>query len=159
MLVPVDPVGWNFTVSDNLDTFNREVAVSITTTGLLQSWTARLSPNTREIQWLQTYSLETLLKGPSLIGGSSMHKVAIVDCNKTLLTIWDTKNGQLEYQYEFDGEEYVRDLDWTCTPDSQSILAVGFSHKVILFSQLRYDYLNAGPAWAPFQQVDIQGYV
>ncbi|KAF3942287.1 hypothetical protein ABW19_dt0204590 [Dactylella cylindrospora] len=152
MLVPVDPVGWNFTVSDNLDTFNREVAVSITANGLLQSWTARMSPSGDEVQWLQTYSLETLLNNPSLIGGSSMHKVAVIDSQKTQLTIWDTRNAQLEYRFSFDEGDYVRDLDWTCTPDSQSILSVGFAQKVILFSQLRYDYLNAGPAWASFRQ-------
>ncbi|KAF3159077.1 regulator of (H+)-ATPase in vacuolar membrane [Orbilia oligospora] len=152
MLVPVDPVGWNFTVSDNLDSFNRDVAVSITSKGLVQSWTARMNPNSKEVQWLQTSSLETLLTEPSLIGGSSMHKVAVIDNQKTLLTIWDTRNAQLEHKFGFDEGEYVRDLDWTCTPDSQSILAVGFAHKVILFSQLRYDYLNAGPAWAPFRE-------
>ncbi|KAK6346943.1 regulator of (H+)-ATPase in vacuolar membrane [Orbilia brochopaga] len=151
-LVPVDPVGWNFTVSDNLDTFNREVAVSITSSGLVQSWTARMSPSTDEVQWLQTSSIETSLDQPSLIGGSSMHKVAVIDHDKTLLTIWDTRNAQLEHKVTFDEGEFVRDLDWTCTPDSQSILAVGFAHKVVLFSQLRYDYLNAGPAWAPFRQ-------
>ncbi|KAK6537693.1 regulator of (H+)-ATPase in vacuolar membrane [Orbilia ellipsospora] len=152
MFVPVDPVGWNFTVSDNLDTFNREVAVSITLSGLVQSWTARMAPDENEVQWLQTSSLETLLDDPSLIGGSSMHKVAVIDSQKTLLTIWDTRNAQLEYKFSFDEGEYVRDLDWTCTPDSQSILAVGFAQKVVLFSQLRYDYLNAGPAWASFRQ-------
>ncbi|EPS40624.1 hypothetical protein H072_5490 [Dactylellina haptotyla CBS 200.50] len=157
MFVPVDPVGWNFTVSDNLDTFNREVAVSITPGGLVQSWTAKMATSENEVQWLQTSSLETLLDEPSLIGGSSMHKVAVIDSQKTMLTVWDTRNTQLEYEFVFEEGEYVRDLDWTCTPDSQSILAVGFAQKVVLFSQLRYDYLNAGPAWASFRQFNTNG--
>jgi hypothetical protein len=50
----------------------------------------------------------------------------------------------------------IRDLDWTSTPDNQSILAVGFPHKVVLLSQLRYDYLDSGPSWTQIREIRIR---
>jgi hypothetical protein len=35
-------------------------------------------------------------------------------------------------------------------------LAVGFPQKVILLSQLRYDYLDAGPSWAQIREIRIR---
>jgi hypothetical protein len=47
-------------------------------------------------------------------------------------------------------------LDWTSTPDDQSILAVGFKHRALLLSQMRYDYLDKGPAWASIREINIR---
>ena len=156
MLLAVDPVGWTATLTGSLDRFSREVATSISPTGLLRSWSARVSPATEEVNWLALWAVETGIKSASLIRGSSLGKVAIVSSERYDLTIWATRSAQLEYQMLFEKCDTVRDLDWACTPDSQSILAVGFTHKVVLLSQLRYDYLHKGPSWAPFREVKIQ---
>jgi hypothetical protein len=72
------------------------------------------------------------------------------------LTIWNTRSAQLEYEETFDGQGVIQDLDWSSTPDNQSILAVGFPHRVVIYAQLRYDYLNAGPSWVQIRDVRIR---
>jgi hypothetical protein len=57
---------------------------------------------------------------------------------------------------DYKAHRSIQDLDWTSTPDAQAILAVGFQHRVILLSQMRFDYLNKGPAWAPIHEINIR---
>src|SRR2546430_946309 len=75
------------------------------------------------------------------------------------LTIWDTRVSRFslheEFRRTFPPEDIIRDLDWTSTPDSQSILAVGFPRRVVLFCQQRYDYLNSGSMWIAFMSYDM----
>lgn len=156
MIVPVDPVGWNATLSGTLDTFSREVAITVNACGLIQSWTAKIFDDESSLRWLATSTVDTGIPNPSLAKGNSIRKIALVNSKRSELTIWDSRAAQLEYQQHFESMDVIRDLDWTSTPDSQSILAVGFPHRVVLMCQLRYDYLNAGPAWAPFREVKIR---
>ncbi|KAI5797674.1 RAVE protein 1 C terminal-domain-containing protein [Geopyxis carbonaria] len=155
-VVPVDPVGWNAVLSENLDMFSREVMTTVCSSGLLKSWTVKVFQEESEVRWLATSRVNTSIKNPSLAKGNSIRKFALVDASRSELTIWDSKAGTLEYRKQFADTDVIRDLDWTSTPQSQSILAVGFPTKVILMCQLRYDYLNAGPAWAPFREINIQ---
>ncbi|KAI5821217.1 RAVE protein 1 C terminal-domain-containing protein [Pyronema omphalodes] len=156
-LIPVDPVGWNAVLSENLDMFSREVATSMSKSGVLRSWTVKVNKEDSSLKWLATSSVETNIKNPSLARGNSIRKIALVDESRTDLSIWDSKAGQLEFQnkYTLDKDDLIKDLDWTSTSQSQSILAVGFRNRVILMTQLRYDYLNAGPAWGAFREIDI----
>lgn len=159
MIMPVDPVGWNATLSATLDTFSREVAITVNASGLLQSWAAKVEQEEGEessLRWLATSTVDTSIPNPSLAKGNSIRKIALVNADHSELTIWDSRAAQLEYCRHFASQDVIRDLDWTSTPDSQSILAVGFPHRVVLICQLRYDYLNAGPAWAPFREVKIR---
>lgn len=160
MILPVDPVGWNATLSGTLDTFSREVAITVNASGLLRSWTAKISQEDEgtepSLRWLATSTVDTSIPNPSLAKGNSIRKIALVNSERSELTIWDSRAAQLEYRRHFESQDVIRDLDWTSTPDSQSILAVGFPHRVVLMCQLRYDYLNAGPAWAPFREVKIR---
>jgi hypothetical protein len=55
--------------------------------------------------------------------------------------------------------EDINDLDWTSTDDSQSILAVGFAHRVVLLCQQRMTYFDQEATWGIFGQVDISEYV
>lgn len=161
MIMPVDPVGWNATLSATLDTFSREVAITVNASGLLQSWAARVEQEEGEessLRWLATSTVDTSIPNPSLAKGNSIRKIALVNADRSELTIWDSRAAQLEYRRHFASQDVIRDLDWTSTPDSQSILAVGFPHRVVLMCQLRYDYLNAGPAWAPFREVKIRDF-
>lgn len=150
---PVDPAGSIMTISGFLDVFARDVAISFTTDGILRSWTARVDLTDRCVKWLLTSTVETGVANSPLANGSSIRKVAVVDDQKTELTIWDTREGQLEYTDHFG--DAIKDLDWTSTPDNQSVLAVGFSHQVLLLAQLRYDYLDGGPAWRAIKEVRL----
>lgn len=80
----------------------------------------------------------------------------MVDQTRTGLTIWDTSGGQLEFEETFSDAEIIQDLDWTSTPDVQSVLAVGFPHRIVLLTQLRYDYLSARPAWTVIRDICIR---
>src|SRR5579859_4903852 len=75
------------------------------------------------------------------------------------LTIWDTRVSRFsvheEFRNTFPPEDIIRDLDWTSTPDNQSILAVGFPRRVVLFCQQRYNYLNSGSMWIAFMSYDM----
>lgn len=156
--VRVDPVGWQATVGiDHLDTFQRDVLATISPTGSFRSWTASLS-STGLIEWLETSCLETGKENTSRIEVSSIRKLAIANHDATELSIWDVKNQILEFQKEFPPEYPLADLDWTCTPDFQSLLAVGSARMVTVYSQLRFDYTNKTPSWAPVKRIDISQY-
>ena len=155
-VLPVDPAGSTLIASGFLDTFAKDIAISYTYGGTLHAWTAVIEDSRDAVKWLKTSTLDTGMANPSLASGNAMRKTALVDASRNRLTIWDQKNGQLEYDTTFESFESIRDLDWSATPDNQSILAVGFPFKIILLAQLRYDYLNAGPAWAPIREIRIK---
>lgn len=153
-VLPVDPAGSAPLVSGFLDVFARDVAVSYTHSGRVEFWTARVGD--RKVDWLSTASMETGISEPALASGSTMKKAALVNSNRTAVTIWDIKGARLEYNQEFEAQNSIQDLDWTSTPDLQSILAVGFPSRVLLLAQMRFDYLNKGPAWAPIREISIR---
>jgi WD40 repeat protein len=155
-VLPVDPAGSATVISGFLDTFARDVAISYTTSGQIKSWTVRVNEEARKLEWLQTSSVDTSISNPSLASGTSIRKAALVDAERTTLTIWNTRSAQLEFEETFEGNGAIQDLDWSSTPDNQSILAVGFPHRVVIYAQLRYDYLNAGPSWVQISDVRIR---
>jgi WD40 repeat protein len=155
-VLPVDPAGSAPAISGFLDTFARDIAISCTTAGEIKSWTARIDAEKRTVDWLLTSSVDTSVRNPSLASGTSIRKAALVDADRTTLTIWNTRSAQLEYEETFEGNGIIQDLDWSSTPDNQSILAVGFPHRVVIYAQLRYDYLNAGPSWVQIRDVRIR---
>ena len=155
-VLPVDPAGSVPFISGFVDTFARDVAISCTHAGILTSWTAKVDLPNSTVHWLSTATVETGIVRPSLASGSSIRKTALVDEQRTGLTIWDTRGGRLEFDRRFEAQDVIQDLDWTSTPDDQSILAVGFPHRVLLLAQLRYDYLDAGPAWELIREIRIR---
>jgi WD40 repeat protein len=155
-VLPVDPAGSAPAISGFLDTFARDIAISYTKSGVIKSWTARVNAEDQKLDWLLTSEVETGVKNPTLASGTSIRKAALVDDERTTLTIWNTRSAQLEYQETFEGNGAIQDLDWSSTPDNQSILAVGFPHRVVIYAQLRYDYLNAGPSWVQIRDVRIR---
>ena len=152
-VLPVDPAGLETSISGFLDVFALDVALSYTANGTLTTWTAKVEPDKSTVDWLQTATVPTGIIRPSLASGSSTRKAALVDEARTGLTIWDTSGSQLEFEENYTAHDVIQDLDWTSTPDVQSILAVGFPHRVLLLSQLRYDYLDSGPAWATIREI------
>lgn len=156
-VLPVDPAGSLATMSGFLDVFATDIALAYSASGTLWMMTARLDENSRRIEWLMTSTVDTGIPHIPLASGSSIRKAALIDRSRTRLTIWDTTGSQLEYDQRFPETDMIRDLDWTSTPDNQSILAVGFPHRVLLLSQLRYDYLDSRPAWAAIHEIHIRG--
>ena len=155
-ILPIDPAGLPPTVPGFLDVFAKDLAVSYTNKGVLRAWTAIVEPQNRRVKWLITSSTETDIDSPSLASGSSIRKIAVIDKSKTGLSIWDSRNSQLEFEVRYEPSDTVRGLDWSSTPDQQSILAVGFPFRIVILAQMRYDYLNAGPAWAPIREISIK---
>ena len=155
-VVPIDPAGSPPILTGPLDTFAKDVALSYTEAGVLQTWTAKVNPEDNTVDWLPTSTFATGIDRPFLASGSSTRKIALVNSPRNGLTIWDTCSAQLEFDKEYSPQEVVQDLDWTSTPDQQSILAVGFPYKVIVLAQIRYDYLDKGPAWAPIREISIR---
>lgn len=155
-VLPVDPAGSAPVISGFLDTFARDIAISYSKSGVIKSWTARVNAEKQRLDWLMTSEVETSISDPSLASGTSIRKAALVDADRTTLTIWNTRSAQLEYEEKFEGNGVIQDLDWSSTPDNQSILAVGFPHRIVVYAQLRYDYLNAGPSWVQIRDIRIR---
>ncbi|KAK9450684.1 RAVE protein 1 C terminal-domain-containing protein [Limtongia smithiae] len=161
-VLSVDPVGWTAELTGSIDSYARDVVTSISSEGMVRSWTARMAHGATDpsgsVQWLETASVDTGIKSLNLAKGSTMKKIALVDESSTRLTIWDIGEQHLEYEERFKEGDTIKDLDWTCTPDSQSILAIGFSNRVLLYCQLRFDYTKELPAWAVFREINIRRY-
>ncbi|OJJ35113.1 hypothetical protein ASPWEDRAFT_492490 [Aspergillus wentii DTO 134E9] len=155
-ILPVDPAGPKAKTSEFFDIFSPDIALTYTRSGIVRTWTAKVDKVNSRAEWLLTSTIETGIENISLASGSSIRKAALVDEDRTHLTIWDTSGAQLEFEERFSEHDVIRDLDWTSTPDMQSILAVGFPHKVILLSQLRYDYLDSRPSWTQVREIRIR---
>jgi RAVE protein 1 C terminal len=155
-VLPVDPAGSLSATTDFLDIFATDIALAYSVSGTLRMMTARIDRKRGRIEWLMTSTVETGIPHISLASGSSIRKAAVVDQPRNRLTIWDTTGSQLEYDQLFSKADIIQDLDWTSTPDNQSILAVGFPHRVILLSQLRYDYLDSKPAWTAVHEFRLR---
>lgn len=155
-ILPVDPAGPKVETSKFFDSFSTDIALSYTHSGVVRTWTAKVDPANSRVDWLLQSTVETGITNPGLASGSSIRKAALVNEDRTHLTIWDTNNAQLEFEEHFAPHDIIRDLDWTSTPDKQSILAVGFPHKVVLLSQLRYDYLDSRPSWTQVREIWIR---
>ncbi|RAL17097.1 WD repeat protein [Aspergillus homomorphus CBS 101889] len=155
-ILPVDPAGREAEISGFFDLFSPDIALSYTKNGTVRTWTVKVDRENNRVDWLLTSTVETGITNLSLASGSSIRKAALVDEGRTHLTIWDTNDAQLEYEEHFSQQDSIRDLDWTSTPDMQSILAVGFPYKVILLSQLRYDYLDSRPSWTQIREIWIR---
>lgn len=154
-VLPVDPAGSAPVASGFLDVFTRDVAVSYTHSGRVEFWTARVGHHGKGVEWLSTCHMETGVSNPALVSGASK-KAALVNSSRSSLTIWGVRGERLEYTQDFENGNTIKDLDWTSTPDNQAILAVGFPHRVLLICEMRFDYLNKGPAWAPIREINIR---
>lgn len=75
------------------------------------------------------------------------------------LTIWDSHESEFASGLEYSGHftTPVNDLDWSSTPDAQSILAVGFLDHVDIYYQQRMTYFDDAPGWAICHRIDLSG--
>ena len=78
LVTAVDPMGWRATInSESLDAFTREVLVTVSKCGRLQTWTTNLSQRSRSLNWLNLSTVPTNISIPSLVHGTSERKVAM----------------------------------------------------------------------------------
>lgn len=158
----VDVMGWSSTLNlSSLSSFDQEVFQSISKDGLLQTWMARvLGDDKAEISEIS--KVQTSIKSATMIKGSTSKKVAVVSENNRRLSIFDTRSSEFSEKEEFSSvfDDYgpINDLDWTSTPNSHSILAVGFLHDVILLCQNRRSYMNDIPCWSRIRRYNLLEY-
>jgi hypothetical protein len=74
----VDPMGWRATInSESLDVYTREVLVTVSKNGCLQTWTTNLSKTKDTLSWLNLSTVHTGISEASLVHGTSERKVAM----------------------------------------------------------------------------------
>lgn len=74
----VDPMGWTATInSESLDVYTREVLITVSKSGKLQTWTTNLSRSSKTLTWLNLSTVPTNISNASLIHGTSERKVAM----------------------------------------------------------------------------------
>lgn len=147
IIAPIDPVG-QFYRND------RPIISLIDSNGIVKTFSGKIENN--RIEWVLQNVLHSQITDSTYIRGSSISKFAIVDDSKLRLTIWDLNRNVLEYEETF--ENPIRDIDWTCTSNNQSILAVGFEDYSLLYTQQRYDYTNNTPTFQVIKKIDITNF-
>ncbi|KAI0652289.1 WD repeat-containing protein [Trametes meyenii] len=117
----------------------------------------------QKIGWKCTGQVRTGRKGLSMARCSSAKKSVLVvpTPDGQELTIWDSKESEFALGLEFRQvySDTINDLDWAATPDGQSILAVGFAHRVELLCQQRATYFDETPGWGVCWKVDLSGMI
>ncbi|KAI6047751.1 RAVE protein 1 C terminal-domain-containing protein [Pisolithus marmoratus] len=153
LILPVDPMAWSGTAVSVYDHL-----LSISDDGELRFWDLEHNKNSG---WRCTGRVRTGRSKFTNARCSSAKKSVLVtrDADGQELTIWDSNESEfasgLEHRRIFSAAEPIHDLDWTSTPDNQSILAVGFTHHVELLCQQRKTYFDDDPAWVIYCKVEI----
>nr|GAT47823.1 WD repeat protein [Mycena chlorophos] len=149
MILPVDPMAWGL----QRNWAQHDVLLSVSELGELAFWV----PDDKE--WRKTGSVRTNRTNITKARCSSAKKTALIvpTTSGDELTIWDSQESEFASGLEFCSifSESVNDLDWSSTPDMQSILAVGFLRHVELLCQQRSTYFDGGPGWIKCWKVEI----
>ncbi|KAH8099423.1 WD repeat-containing protein [Cristinia sonorae] len=154
-VLPVDPMTWG-KANANVD---HDLLLTVSEYGDLSFWVP--GNGDEEVSWRCTGIVKTGRTTFSMARCSSAKKTVLVVPTATgqELTIWDSKESEfatgLEYRKVLDLADPVNDLDWTATPDTQSILAVGFRRRVELLCPQRLTYFDASPGWAVCWTIDL----
>ncbi|KZP10552.1 hypothetical protein FIBSPDRAFT_922313 [Athelia psychrophila] len=163
MVLPVDPMAWSSEMGIRAP---HDVLLSVSGCGELAFWAfeeafAQSGKTEGESEWKCTGSVRTGRTGITRARCSSVKKTALVvpGPDGEELSIWDSTISEfasgLEYCTVFSASEPITDLDWTCTPEKQSILAVGFPHRVSILCQQRMTYFDEGPGWTMCYEIDM----
>ncbi|KAI0830734.1 WD repeat-containing protein [Trametes gibbosa] len=113
------------------------------------------------VSWKCTGMVRTGRTGFSMARCSSAKKSVLVvpTPEGAELTIWDSKESEFALGLEYRAllADAITDLDWAATPDGQSLLAVGFAHRVELLCQQRATYFDSTPGaqWGVCWKVDL----
>ncbi|KAJ3966484.1 RAVE protein 1 C terminal-domain-containing protein [Lentinula raphanica] len=159
-ILPVDPMAWGM----KNGWVEHDALLSISEEGVLAFWIPEdrqrnNGASTDDQNWRCTGKVKTGRRQIRRARCSSAKKTALITpCSSgEELTIWDSKESEFASGLEFTHtySEPINDLDWTSTPDMQSILAVGFLHHVELLCQQRMTYFDEGPGWSTCWKIDI----
>ncbi|KAI6162072.1 RAVE protein 1 C terminal-domain-containing protein [Pisolithus thermaeus] len=157
LILPVDPMAWSGTTISDYDHL-----LSISDDGELRFW---ILEHGKSSGWRCTGKVRTGRTKFTNARCSSAKKSVLVtrDADGQELTIWDSNESEfasgLEHRRIFSAAEPIHDLDWTSTPDNQSILAVGFTHRVELLCQQRKTYFDDDPGWVIYYKIEIGSFV
>ncbi|TFK56949.1 hypothetical protein OE88DRAFT_1743465 [Heliocybe sulcata] len=158
MIIPVDPMAWSGR-HGSAGKAGHDVLLSIDDKGELAFWV--FDEGDKSMGWRCTGNVRTGRTGIRMARCSSAKKSALVvpGPEGEELTIWDSKESEfssgLEYRQVLKIAEPVNDLDWTSTPDSQSVLAVGFSHSIEVLCQQRMSYFDEEPRWDRCWKIEL----
>ncbi|KAI0673553.1 WD repeat-containing protein [Trametes maxima] len=168
MILPVDPMAWVGQYGSGTRGIAQahDVLLSVSEEGELAFWIPEEKTRGRDgqkIGWKCTGQVRTGRKGLSMARCSSAKKSVLVvpTPDGQELTIWDSKESEFALGLEFRQvySDTINDLDWAATPDGQSILAVGFAHRVELLCQQRATYFDETPGWGVCWKVDMGGMI
>ncbi|KAK7468733.1 regulator of (H+)-ATPase in vacuolar membrane [Stygiomarasmius scandens] len=178
MVIPVDPMAWGV----KHPWVKHDALLSVSEEGELAFWVPEEaktkaavtiqqringidndSQKKSERGWICTGRVRTGRTGIVKVRCSSAKKTALVRpvSEGEELTIWDSKESEFASGLEYDMifSDSINDLDWTSTPDMQSILAVGFLHHVELVCQRRMTYFDEGFGWTRCWRIDIGSFI
>ncbi|KAI0963718.1 hypothetical protein AcW1_000718 [Taiwanofungus camphoratus] len=171
MMIPVDPMAWCRSYSGTGSAELHDVLLSMSDEGELAFWvpeqadlfTGNIVRKVNGINgsgsrvkgngWRCTGRVRTGRSGLSKAACSSAKKSVLIvpSPDGEELTIWDSKASEfssgLEYREVLSLSDPINDLDWSATPDTQSILAIGFAHRVEVLCQQRMTYFDETPGW------------
>ncbi|KAG9314237.1 RAVE protein 1 C terminal-domain-containing protein [Chiua virens] len=154
LMLAVDPMAWSKTSSQE----EHDTLLSVSDDGDLCFWTLEQD---KDPAWRCTGRVRTGRSCFKMASCSSAKKSVLVSVHPDgqELTIWDSNESEfasgLEHQRIFSASEPIYDLDWTSTPDNQSILAVGFAHHIELLCQQRKTYFGDDPAWTICLKIEV----
>ncbi|KAF8807734.1 WD repeat-containing protein [Phlegmacium glaucopus] len=154
-ILPVDPMAWGH----SRDWMEHDVLLSVSEGGELAFWVPETNGKTG---WRCTGKVRTARTGFRKVRCSSAKKTALIvgGPKGDELTIWDSTESEFASGLEYRGEysETILDLDWSSTPDMQSILAVGYAHRIDILCQQRMTYFDEGPGWGLCRTIDISSF-
>lgn len=173
-ILPVDPMAWAVPILASASLgpgrarpTQRELVVSIAEDGEISFWALFSDKDSSSlVGWEKTSSVRTG-RGHIRMGRCSSAKKTVLvsaaqDREGEELSIWDSKESEFASGLEFSVYtrlgEWVNDLDWSSTPDGQSILAVGYANRVEMLCEKRMSYFDEAPAWTVCWTVDISRY-
>ncbi|TFK36859.1 RAVE protein 1 C terminal-domain-containing protein [Crucibulum laeve] len=151
-ILPVDPMAWGMSHAEH------DALLSVSEAGVLAFWV----PENSDAGWRCTGKVRTGRSGFKKARCSSVKKTALIvpGSDGDELTIWDSTESEFASGLEYRGvyQESILDLDWSSTPDMQSILAVGFLRHVDILCQQRSTYFDEGPGWTLCRKIEIQSF-
>ncbi|EIW86859.1 hypothetical protein CONPUDRAFT_46132 [Coniophora puteana RWD-64-598 SS2] len=156
LILPVDPMAW----TDSIALQSHDALLGVSEQGQLTFWVPDVD---RDRSWVCTGRVNTGRKNLRMARCSSAKKsVLVVPCQgEEELTIWDSKESEFASGLEFSktNTDPINDLDWTSTPDGQSVLAIGFAHRIELICQQRKTYFDDEPGWATCYTIDLESII
>ncbi|KAJ7596877.1 RAVE protein 1 C terminal-domain-containing protein [Mycena floridula] len=171
IILPVDPMAWGSGAKG--PGVEHDILLSVSDIGELAFWVleerhcpavnGQTSTSDDAWGWRCTGKVRTHRSSIRKARCSSAKKTALIvpTPGGEELTIWDSKESEFASGLEHCtiSSETINDLDWSSTPDMQSILAVGYLHRVELLCQQRMTYFDDGPAWAVCWRVEIGHFI